>query len=72
MHQTPVHFPPTTKMIERVEDFFQMSDDWFIIRLSFIVPSPPIGCWIQSYVWPWRCVTLSHSFIPKVKWVVLF
>ena len=27
MHQTPVHFPPTTKTIERVEDFFQMSDD---------------------------------------------
>jgi hypothetical protein len=27
MHQTPVHFPPTTKTIEKVEDFFQMSDD---------------------------------------------
>jgi hypothetical protein len=27
MHQTPVHFPPTTTTIERVEDFFQKSDD---------------------------------------------
>jgi hypothetical protein len=31
MHQTPVHFPPTTTTIERVEDFFQKSDDWFYL-----------------------------------------
>jgi hypothetical protein len=52
-HLCTFHRRPA-KTIERVEDFFQMSDDWFIVHLSFIVPSPPIGCWIQSYVWPWR------------------
>jgi hypothetical protein len=26
----------------------------FIFHLSFIVPSPPIGRWIRSYIWPWR------------------
>jgi hypothetical protein len=31
MHPTPVHFPPTTTTIERVENFFQMSDDWFYL-----------------------------------------
>ena len=31
MHPTPMHFPPTTTTIERVEDFFQTSDDWFYL-----------------------------------------
>jgi hypothetical protein len=32
MHQTPVHVPlTTTTTIERVEDFFRKSDDWFYL-----------------------------------------
>jgi hypothetical protein len=43
MHPTPAHYPQTTMMIERS-----------FSHLSYIIPSPPIGYWIWSYIWPWR------------------